>query len=676
MNKFTMDELCINTLRFLAADAVEKAQSGHPGTAMGAAPMAFVLWNEFLKHTSIDPEWVDRDRFVLSSGHASMLLYGLLHLFGYPLSIEDLMEFRQLGSKTPGHPEYRHIPGVETTTGPLGQGFANGVGMALAEAHLAAKFNKPDAPEIVDHYTYVLASDGDLMEGVAAEAASLAGHLGLGKLVVLYDDNEVTIDGPTSLAFSEDVLKRFEAYGWHTQRVDNVLELDDIRSALAAAKDETARPSIIAIRSIIGYGAPFVQGTSKAHHSALGPEQLKLAKEGLGWPGTEMFHVPGEVREHVNPALQKGETAMKDWQNRFEQYQQVYPKEAEDFLKSYRLEIDPALLEDLVQMRPNEGPIPTRAVNGPVVNHFAGKILQLMGGCADLAVATVTTISGSEAISNSSYAGRNINYGVREHAMGSITNGLLLHGGLRAFTATFLVFSDYMRPSMRMAALMGLPVIFIFTHDSIGLGEDGPTHQPIEQLMSLRLIPNLTVIRPCDANEVAQAWQLALKNITGPTSILLTRQELPILDPDEEVKVGVVEKGAYILSEAQNGSPDVILIASGSEVHVALGAQKKLEQVGISTRVVSMPSWELFKKQPAKYRESVLPASVKARMAIEAGATSGWEKWVGEQGMIYGIDRFGASAPGDVLFEYFGFTPDNIANLVKTQLIPNLLVEG
>lgn len=668
MEKDKLDLLSINTLRFLAADAVENSQSGHPGTAMGAAPTAFVLWNEFLKHTSSDPDWVDRDRFVLSAGHASMLLYGLLHLFDYPLTIEDLKQFRQLDSKTPGHPEVGHVVGVETTTGPLGQGLTNAVGMALAEAHLAARYNRLDTPKIVDHYTYVLASDGDLMEGVSAEAASLAGHLGLGKLIVLYDDNEVTIDGPTSLTFGEDVLKRFEAYGWHTQRVGDVLQLDDIREAIRMAKEEKEKPSIIAIKSIIGYSAPLVQGTSKAHHSPLGPDQLRDAKESQNWPGTEMFHVPQEVYQHVQSAIETGAARAAAWQKDFEEYTQKYPEEAAEFLQGF----DPAgSLETFkveARFQPVEGAKPTRVVNGPVVNEISAKIPALVGGCADLAMATATTILDSPAIARGEFAGRNIHFGVREHAMGSITNGIFLHGGLRPFTATFLVFSDYMRPSIRMAALMNLPILFVFTHDSIGLGEDGPTHQPVEQMMSLRLIPNLTLIRPADANEVAQAWEAAIKNLEGPTTILLTRQPLPILDPETQVRDGMVAKGAYILSEASGESPELILIASGSEVHVALEAQGVLEGDGIPTRVVSMPSWELFASQPMEYQEIVLPPEIKTRMSIEAGATAGWERWVGEFGYVFGIDRFGKSAPAQALMEDYGFTAENIARLAKENL--------
>jgi transketolase len=669
MEKNQLDELCINTLRFLAADAVQVAQSGHPGTAMGAAPTVFVLWKEFLKHSPNNSAWVDRDRFVLSSGHASMLLYGLLHLFGYPITIEDLKNFRQLGSKTPGHPEYRHVPGVETTSGPLGQGIANAVGMALAEAHLADRYNRPDVAKIVDHYTYVLASDGDLMEGVSAESASLAGHLGLGKLIVLYDDNQVTIDGPTSLAFSEDVLQRFAAYGWHTQRVEDVLVLDDIRQAITSAQQETDRPSIIAIRSVIGYGAQEIQGTCNAHYGALGEEQLYKAKEGLGWPGEAMFLVPPEVQEYLKSESKKGEELAAAWEGKFVQYKERYSQEAKEFLQVHQSDFDPDLIGTQPKFYPEDGPLPTRLANPLVINDLAMKIPQLISGCADLNPATQTFIKESQAISKENYAGRNIHFGIREHAMGSITNGMVLHGGIRAFTATFLVFSDYMRPSIRMAALMKLPVISVFTHDSIGVGEDGPTHQPVEQLMSLRLIPNLSVIRPCDANEVAQAWAVALKNTSGPTSILLTRQPLPILDPNSQVRDGMVEKGAYILSESVGGFPQLILIASGSEVHLALKVQSVLEGERVPTRVVSMPSWELFAGQSKVYQDAVLPPEITNRMAIEAGATSGWEKWIGEKGVVFGIDRFGASAPGNILFETYGFTTENICRIIREEIL-------
>ncbi len=669
MDTNNIDSLCINTLRFLAADAVERAQSGHPGTAMGAAPIAYILWRDFLRHSPAHPGFVDRDRFVLSSGHASMLLYGLLHLCGYPVSIADLKAFRQWGSNTPGHPEYKRLPGIETTTGPLGQGFSNAVGMAMAEAHLAAKYNRPDAPKIVNHYTYVLASDGDIMEGLSAEAASLAGHLGLGKLIVFYDDNQVTIDGPTSLAFSEDVRKRFEAYGWHTQTVGDALALDEIRVAIRQAQEETGRPSIIAIRSVIGYGAPTKQGKSIAHAGPLGAEEIRKAKEILGWPWIEPFFVPQEVYQHFAPLKTAGENLVADWHTRFDKYAVAYPEATSQFIRSQKREFNPDWSTRQPNFAVSDGPIPTRLVNGPVVNALAREIPQLIGGSADLTPATVTYIEDSPPFSRDCYAGRNIHFGVREHAMGGVTNGLTLHGGLVAYAATFLIFADYMRPAMRMAALMGLPSIFVFTHDSIGLGEDGPTHQPTEQMMSLRLIPNMTVIRPCDANEVVQAWQIAVRNENGPTSILLTRQPLPVLPRNGRYQPPLVENGAYILSEAGDGSPQVILIASGSEIHPTLRAQQLLEQHGVSIRVVAMPSWELFARQPAEYRESVLPAVITARLAIEAGATSGWEKWVGDRGAILGIDRFGASAPQQVLFDKFGFGPENIVRVVMDRIL-------
>ena len=546
-----IENLCINTIRFLSADAVQKAQSGHPGTAMGAAPIGYLLWKEFLRHSPLQPDWVNRDRFVLSSGHASMLLYSLLHLSGYPLTIEDLKEFRQWGSKTPGHPEYRHVPGVEATTGPLGQGVANAVGMAIAEAHLVAKFNHPGMPKLVDHYTYVLASDGDLMEGVSAEAASLAGHLGLGKLILLYDDNQVTIDGATQLAFSEDVLKRFDAYGWHTQSVEDVLSLDHIRTAIENAKDMTEQPSIIAIKSVIGYSAPTKQGKSSAHAGPLGEEELRKAKESQGWPTDKPFYVPSEVYEHFKSVVKDGERYLAEWGTVLDDYTRQYPDEVTEFNNGQNQIFNPDWVKEMPRFEASQGPLPTRMTNVPVLESLAPRIPHLMGGAADLTPATMTTIQDSNAIARGDFSGRNIHFGVREHAMGSITNGMMLHGGIRAYTATFLVFADYMRPAMRMSALMKLPTIYVFTHDSIGLGEDGPTHQPIEQIMSLRLIPNMTVIRPCDANEVVEAWQVALKNLDGPTCIMLTRQPLPVLERAKEDRENRVEKGAYILSEAQ-----------------------------------------------------------------------------------------------------------------------------
>ncbi|MDH3674331.1 MAG: transketolase [Anaerolineae bacterium] len=658
-----LDQMCVNTIRFLAADAVEKAQSGHAGTPMGAAPIAYVLWSRFLKHSPRQPDWVNRDRFILSSGHASMMLYALLHLTGYELSLAELKNFRQWGSLTPGHPEYRHTPGVEITTGPLGQGFANAVGIAMAEAHLAARYNMPGLPPIVDHHTYVLASDGDLMEGVASEAASLAGHLCLGRLICLYDDNHVTIEGFTALAFTEDRVARFQAYGWHVQRIADANDLQSVAAAIEAAQAVTDRPSLIAIQSTIGYGSPSKQGTSAAHSGALGVEDLLAAKKNLGWPVTEPFHVPIEVREHFQAAVEMGRKQVAEWQSRFDNYRENYPSEAAEFERIMRGELPPDWEDHLPTFEANTHGIATRKVNAPLINSLAPVISELMGGSADLAPSNITLIESSEDFAAGCYQGRNLRFGVREHAMGSIINGLAVHGGVLPYGATYFTFYDYMRPAVRLGAMMKLRIIYVFTHDSIAVGEDGPTHQPVEQLFGLRSVPNLTVIRPCDANEASEAWRLAILNSQGPTCLVLSRQNLPVLDRQTYAPAYGVQKGAYVLSEAEGGQPGLILIATGSEVHVALKAQSQLATMGLKTRVVSMPSWELFARQPQSYKDNVLPPDVKARLAIEAGSTLGWERWVGQEGAIIGLDRFGISAPYQKLLEELGFTGENVVKI-------------
>ncbi|MBW1930156.1 MAG: transketolase [Deltaproteobacteria bacterium] len=656
-----LDELCINTIRMLSADCVQQANSGHPGMPMGAAPMAYVLWTKFLRHNPKNPRWPDRDRFVLSAGHGSMLLYSLLYLTGYDLALEDLKNFRQWGSKTPGHPEYGITPGVETTTGPLGQGFANGVGMAMAERHLAARFNKPGA-EVVDHYTYAIVSDGDLMEGISHEAASLAGHLRLGKLIYLYDDNRISIEGSTDITFTEDRCARFEAYGWHVQKVEDGNDLEAIEKAIEEAKAETERPSLIAVRTHIGFGSPGKQDDPSAHGEPLGTEEIVKTKENLGWPTDPSFYVPQEVLDHFRQALSKGAQLERQWQEKLNTYENAYPELAKKFMKWVQGVLPDDWDECIPSFEPDPKGIATRVASGTVLNALADKIQNLMGGSADLGPSNKTLIKSSRDYQVGAYDGRNLRFGVREHAMGAILNGMALHGGIIPYGGTFLVFSDYMRPSIRLAALMGLKVIYVFTHDSIGLGEDGPTHQPIEQLSTLRAIPNLTVIRPADANETARAWKMALELKDSPVALALTRQAVPILDRNKCSPADGLEKGAYILKQWGEGDPEIILIGTGSEVHLALEAAETVNDKGIRVRVVSMPSWELFDKQSEDYKEEVLPSSVWARIAIEAGSTYGWHKYVGQKGRIIGIDRFGASAPYKILYKEFGLTAEQIAN--------------
>ncbi len=663
--KNKIEKLCINNLRMLAADMVEKARSGHPGMPMGAAAMAFVLWTRFLKHSPANPAWPNRDRFVLSAGHGSSLLYALLHLTGYDLPLEELENFRQRGSRTPGHPEFGHTPGVEVTTGPLGQGIANAVGMAIAERYQASFFNRP-LYDIVDHYTYVIAGDGDLMEGVSHEAASLAGHLKLGRLICLYDDNRISIEGSTGMAFTEDRAGRFAAYKWHVQRVDDGNDTESLAAAIRAAQAEKEKPSLILVRTHIGYGSPNKQDTPSAHGEPLGAEEMKLTREALGWP-QEPFYVDRQVRDYFSRAVEKGKSLEEKWQNLFNSYAASFPELAGLYRQWMKGQPAAGWDKDIPSFPADEKGMATRAASGTALNAIAAGLPNLIGGSADLAPSTKTIIKGGGDFGPDSYSGRNLRFGVREHGMGSILNGMALAGGLIPYGATFLVFSDYMRPSLRMAAMMGLKVIYVFTHDSIGVGEDGPTHQPIEQLAALRAIPGLTVIRPADANETAEAWRCAIGQVKGPAALILTRQNLPTLDRQKLAPAEGLSRGAYILYETEGRGPDVILLATGSEVHLAMGAANKLQKSGIAARVVSMPSWELFEAQPIEYRNAVLPPHITARVAVEAGITLGWRHYAGERGRIIGIDRFGASAPAGALFKEFGFTVENIvANAMQT----------
>ncbi|HNK62609.1 MAG TPA: transketolase [Anaerolineales bacterium] len=643
----------INTLRFLSADGVQKANSGHPGLPMGTAAIAFTLWTRHLRHSPRNPKWMGRDRFILSGGHGSMLLYSLLHLTGYDLPLEQLQNFRQWGSITPGHPEYGLTPGVEVTTGPLGSGFATGVGMAIAASHLAATFNKP-GHEIVDSYIYAIVTDGDLMEGVAAEAASMAGHLSLGRLIYIYDDNHISIDGSTDLAFTEDRAKRFEAYGWHVQKVDDGNDVEAIDKAIKAAKADP-RPSIIMCRTIIGFGAPNRQGTSKAHGEPLGDDELNAAKENLGWPKEPRFFIPEDVQAFYRNAVDRGRELEADWRMRRDAYARLFPELGADLLRRLSGELAEGWEAALPTFPVDAKGMATRAASGKIINALAPKLPELVGGSADLAPSNNTKIEGVPAFQKDSYAGRNFHFGVREHAMGSVLNGMAIFGGLIPYGGTFLVFADYMRASVRLAALSHYPSIFIFTHDSVGLGEDGPTHQPVEHLMSLRLIPNLVVLRPADANETAQAWRVAISRRNGPTVLALTRQNLPSMEANPPV-----EKGAYVLKDF--GVPEIILMASGSEVSLVLEAAQKLADEGKGVRVVSFPSWELFEKQDEAYRESVLPKNIQKRLAVEAGSTLGWERYARS---VIGIDRFGASAPAKIIFEKLGFTVENVVAKAK-----------
>jgi transketolase len=655
-----LDELCINTIRFFSVDAVQKANSGHPGLPMGAAPMAYVLWTRHLNHDPAKPAWPNRDRFVLSAGHGSMLLYSLLHLTGYDLPLAEIQQFRQWGSKTPGHPEYWIVPGIETTTGPLGQGFGNGVGMAIAQKYLAAHFNRP-GHEIVDYRIYALVSDGDLMEGVASEAASLAGHLRLDNLIYLYDDNHISIEGSTALAFTEDRAKRFEAYGWSVQKLDDGNDLEAIDGAIRAAQAERGRPSIIMVRTHIGYGSPNKQDSAEAHGAALGDEEVRLTKQNLGWPLEPAFRIPDEARAHFRLALTKGQKAEAEWQARLAAYRQAFPELAAEWNRFVKGELPAGWQAKIPTFSSAEKPTATRQASGMVLNALSPVLPTLLGGSADLAPSTNTLIKGEKDFGPGNYGSRNFHFGVREHGMGSILNGMAL-SGLIPYGATFFVFSDYLRPALRLAALMGAHAIFVFTHDSVFLGEDGPTHEPIEHLAACRAIPCLSVIRPADANETAVAWRVAIERKAGPVAMILTRQALPIIDRSMYAPAEGLEKGAYVLADAKGRRPEIILIASGSEVAPALEAYEKLSAEGVAARLVSMPSWDLFEKQAQSYHDEVLPPSVTARLAIEAAVSFGWERYVGPKGALHGINHFGASAPYKVIAEKWGFTG---ANLVK-----------
>ena len=665
-----LDQLCINTIRALSLDAVQKANSGHPGLPLGAAPMAYALWTRFLRHNPRNPKWDNRDRFLLSAGHGSMLIYSLLHLTGYDLPLDELKNFRQWGSRTPGHPEYGLTPGVEITTGPLGQGFANGVGMAMGGAHLAARFNQEGFP-LIDHYVYAIVSDGDLMEGVASEAASLAGHLKLGKLIYLYDDNHVTIEGFTSLAFSEDVPKRFEAYGWHTHTVADGNNLDEIEAAIREAQSVTDKPSLISVKTVIGFGMP-TQGTRKAHSDAPGEDAVKETKRHLGWPEDKQFYIPDEALAHFREAIQRGEQFEGEWNELVSKYEQSHPEEAKSWRATMSAEL-PEGWEDHLPKFEEPKSVATRVASGDVINALAPVMPMLIGGSADLGVSNNTDIKDGGSFEAGSYDGRILHFGVREHAMGSTLTGMSLNGGLIPFGGTFLTFSDYMRPAIRLAALSEVQVIYVFTHDSIGLGEDGPTHQPIEHLAALRAIPHLFVIRPADSPEVSEAWRIAILRRNGPTALALTRQKVGVIDRNKFAKADGLRRGAYILAEAQaaDGSvttPKLILIATGSEVSLVMEARDKLQGEGVLTRVVSFPCWELFDEQSQEYRDEVLPPAVTARLAVEAGVRQGWDQYVGSSGNVVCLDRFGASAPGDVAMRELGFNVDNVLKHARALL--------
>jgi transketolase len=667
-----LEDRCINTIRILSADAVQNANSGHPGMPMGAAAMAYVLWTRFLRHNPRNPKWFDRDRFVLSAGHGSMLLYSLLHLTGYDLPLDQIKRFRKWGSQTPGHPERGHTPGVEVTTGPLGQGFANGVGMAIAEAWLAARYNRP-GHQIVDHYTYSICGDGDLMEGVSQEAASLAGHLQLGKLIYFYDQNHISLAGATEIDFTEDVAQRFEADGWHTRSVPDGNDTGDIARAIQEAQAEHGRPSLLLVRTHIGYGSPHKQDNFSSHGSPLGEEELAATKKALGWPSMDKFYLPQDAVDYFRQAVQQGKKLEDDWGQKFDAYRKEFPKEAAEFEQIMSGALPENWSADLPHWSPADKPIATRSAGGAALNALANHIPNILGGSADLNPSTDTALKGLGDFQPSesggagtlgavggewSYAGRNIAFGVREHAMGAAVNGMAAHGGVLPFSATFFNFSDYMKPAIRLGALSRLKAIYVFTHDSIGLGEDGPTHEPVEQLAGLRAMPQLTLFRPADPNETAEAWAFAVQH-DGPTTLVLTRQVVPHLDRSRATEPGVA-RGAYILAEAEGGSPDVILIGTGSEVGLCVKAQEELKKQGVKARVVSMPSWDLFAAQDPSYRESVLPKQIKKRVAVEAASPLGWTRWTGDEGAIIGLERFGASAPGEDVLQHLGFTVENV----------------
>ncbi|WP_029524219.1 transketolase [Polaromonas glacialis] len=671
----TLDQQCIDTLRFLSVDAVQRANSGHPGMPLGAAPMAYALWTQFLKCNPGNPDWADRDRFVLSVGHGSALLYSLLHLSGYDLSLDDIKAFRQWGSKAPGHPERGHTPGVEVTTGPLGQGFANAVGMAIGEAQLAARYNRP-GHAVIDHHTYVIVGDGDLMEGVAAEATSLAGHLRLGKLVCLYDDNRVTLSAGTDMAFTEDRAARFEACGWHTVAVADGNDVEAIAAALQSARSQASRPSLILVRTHIGYGSPNKHDSFEAHGSPLGVEEVRLTKQRLSWPTEPPFLIPEPALAHMRQARARGQNAEATWSQRMQAYALAFPDLAAELQCSLRGELPSGWDADIPTFPADAKGMATRAASAKVMNAMAQRLPALTGGSADLDPSTKTVLKGGGDFNPPvtqtddtqgadsggwSPAGRNLHFGVREHAMGAIVNGLAAHGGFIPFGATFLIFSDYMRPAIRLAALMKLHVVYVFTHDSLAVGEDGPTHQPVEQLASLRAIPGLTVIRPADANETAVAWTVAVESRQRPVLLALTRQEVPTLDRSRYASAEGLRGGAYVLNDANDQPPVLILIANGSEVALILAAAERLQSEGIAVRCVSMPSWDLFDVQPQSYRDGVLPPTVPARLAVELGMTQGWHRYVGDRGDVLGVERFGASAPADILLREYGFTVDNVA---------------
>ena len=665
----TLSYKAIQTIRFLSADAVQEANSGHPGLPMGAAAMAYVLWTGHLQHNPSNPRWFNRDRFVLSGGHGSMLLYSLLHLTGYDLPLDEIRRFRQWESKTPGHPENFQTPGVEVTTGPLGQGFANGVGLAVAEAHLAAVFNR-DGHNLVDHHTYAIVTDGDLMEGVASEAASLAGHLGLGKLIYLYDDNHISIDGDTDLAFTEDVAARFDAYGWYTERVADGNDLEAVDHAIRRAKLDP-RPSLILCRTIIGYGLPTRQDTAAAHGEPPGDDELNAAKEAAGWPLEPRFLIPGEVQEHFRTAVEEGERLETEWRKTLEKYRAEFPELGAEFRRRMYGELPEGWDEGLQEFPADKKGTATRNRSGAVLNELAGRMPELIGGSADLAGSNKTWLKGEPPFSKDHPEGRNFHFGVREHGMGAIANGMAVHGGLIPYAATFLIFSDYMRPAIRLSALAGYPVIWVFTHDSIGLGEDGPTHQPVEHLAALRAIPNLVVLRPADGNETREAWRVAIERRNGPTALAFTRQNVPELDRSIFGPAAGLAKGAYVLADLGEDEPEAILMASGSEVSLIVEAGFNLSAEGVNVRLVSFPSWELFEAQDRAYRDRVLPPGVRSRIAVEAGVSQGWEKWTGQHGLVIGVDRYGASAPYEIIYEKLGLTIDRITERAELLIRDN-----
>ena len=668
MDKEKLEKMCIDTVRTLAMDAVQKAGSGHPGTAMALAPAAFVLWDKIMKYNPSNPTWFNRDRFILSNGHASILQYAMLHLTGYDLPLEEIKHLRQWGSLTPGHPEYGLTAGIETTTGPLGQGFMNAVGMAMAEAHLASRFNRSGFP-VIDHYVYGFCSDGDLMEGASHEAASLAGHFGLGKLIFLYDQNHITIDGKTEITYSDNVRQRFEGYNWHVQDLgDNANDTDKIYNAYQEAMNVKDKPSLIILRTHIAYGSPGKQDTPEAHGSALGEDEVRKTKEVYGWPADKTFYIPDEVKEYMRKALDRGKKYEEEWNDLYRKYKDEHNDAWSLLEKGRAMQLDENWDREIPEFKPEDGPLATRKASAKVINAFAGKIPYLMGGAADLASSTKTLMEDSGYFEKGAYQNRNIAWGIREHGMTGATTGINLHGGLRAFASTFFIFSDYARPSIRLSALMELPNIYVFTHDSIGLGGDGPTHQPVEHLASFRAMPHMYVFRPADANEVAYTWRAVLERKSGPSMLVLTRQNLPVLDRQKYASAEGVMKGGYVISPEQGSKPDMILIATGSEVSLAIETQEKLDKMHIDARVVSLPCWELFREQKQSYRDSVLPPGVKNRVAVEAAASFGWEEWIGEKGTVLSVDKFGASATYKDNFKHYGFTANNLVEHIQKSI--------